>query len=1094
MTTATTIQPRTLQQIPDAIAEHPGFPEVAAALRAGRSGVIEGTWGSAAAAAIAALAREGWPWLIVLPRVADVDTFAQDLAQFTGVEPLTFPAWDVLPEAAEGDVIFGQRLRVLQALEAAASSPSIVAPIAALMAPVPSRADVRAASRTIHVGQTFPLDKFVQWLRDRRLERVPSVALPGEFAVRGGIVDVFPPGSDAPVRLEWFDDEIESIREFDVDTQRTTAQKQSVTFTVFTGPCDAGARGQQSSGRPAFRLPGRDSLLDWLPADTRVAICELTDLVSEGKQYLQRLDDPAGLYSVGAVLEHLAAQPSVSLAPIAPDSVETTCRLRVEQLERLVGPRQFALQELASTLARDERVLLACHNAGERERLEELLRDPDLKLSGRVDLCVGTLGRGFRLLPQRLLVISDHELFGRSDAIRSRRTRRAAIRARAIDSFLDLNEGDYVVHVAHGIARYRGLKLMDRDGHREEHLVLEFRDNVLAYVPVSAIELVQKYVGSKATPPLSKYGGTQWARKKQLVERAVTDLAADMIRMQAVRKAGCGTAFPPDSRWQREFEAAFPFEETPDQQEAIRACKHDLQQPRPMDRLLCGDVGFGKTEVAIRAAFKVVDAGYQVAVLVPTTVLAEQHYRTFSERMAEFPIEIAALSRLKTRSEQQATLERLASGAIDIVIGTHRLIQPDVRFKRLGLLVIDEEQRFGVEAKETLKRLRTEVDVLTLSATPIPRTLHMALLGIRDISNLQTPPRDRLAIATYVCRFDEDLIRHAIIRELNRGGQVYFVHNRVYNIQDIAQTLRRIVPEAEIDVAHGQMRPHELEDAMLRFVSGRTDVLVCTTIIESGVDIPNANTMFIHCADQFGLADLHQLRGRVGRYRHRAYCYLMLEKDRVVTPTAAKRLRAIEEFSELGAGFKIAMRDLEIRGAGNILGTEQSGHIAAVGYELYCQLLENAVRRLLKQPPRDFFRVQVDLPLQTFIPSSYIPVPEHKLEIYRKLSHVTEPAQLADLRDELQDRFGPPPPEVEELLTFKHLQLLGRHWRIARITREDAYVALTYRDRGKIEELRKRCGARLRIADHKTAYLVLPALELPISEVVDDLKSVLRPE
>ncbi|RMG34452.1 MAG: transcription-repair coupling factor [Planctomycetota bacterium] len=1092
MKTITYPQPQTLRQIPDALADHSGFSEVVAALRAGRSGVIEGTWGSAAAAAVAALTREGWPWLIVLPRVADVEAFAQDLSEFTGTEPLVFPAWDLLPTTTEGDAVFGQRLRVLRALSDTCEAACVVAPIAALLAPVPSPEAVAAASRTIRVGQTLPMHDFLHWLEERRLERVPGVALPGEFAVRGGIVDVFPPGADAPVRMEWFDDEVESIREFDVETQRTTARRDAVTLTVFAEATAAVRTPEPRGGRSRFPLPGGASLLQWLPSETRVAICELTDVVSEGKQYLQRLDDPIGLFSVGAVLEQLSARPSVTLAPIAPDSVETTCRLQVAQLERLVGPRHFALQELARTLDRDERVLLVCHNTGEQQRLAELIGEPELKLADRVRLCVGTISRGFRLISRRLLVISDHELFGRNEAVRARQRRQSSIRGRAIDSFLELNEGDYVVHVAHGIARYRGLKLMDRDGHREEHLVLEFRDGVLAYVPISSIDLVQKYVGSKAQPTLSKYGGTQWSRKKEHVARAVTDLAADMIRMQAVRHAGSGTAFPPDSRWQQEFEAAFPFEVTPDQQEAIQACKQDLQQPRPMDRLICGDVGFGKTEVALRAAFKVVDAGYQVAVLVPTTVLAEQHYRTFSERMAEFPIEIASLSRLKSRGEQQQILERLADGSIDIVIGTHRLIQPDVRFRKLGLLIIDEEQRFGVEAKEALKRLRTEVDVLTLSATPIPRTLHMALLGIRDISSLQTPPRDRLAIATYVCRFDEDLIRHAIIRELNRGGQVYFVHNRVYNIEDIARTLRGIVPEATIDVAHGQMRPHELESAMLRFIGGRTDVLVCTTIIESGVDIPNANTMFIHCADQFGLADLHQLRGRVGRYRHRAYCYLLLEKDRPVTPTAARRLRAIEEFSELGAGFKIAMRDLEIRGAGNLLGTEQSGHIAAVGYELYCQLLENAVRRLLRKPPRDFFRVQVDLPLQTFIPDAYIPVPKHKLEIYRKLSQVTALAQLAELRDELQDRYGPPPPPVDELLTFKHIQLLGRHWRIARIAREDAYLAFTYRDPGKMSELRKRCGSRLRIADHQTAYLVLPGADSPISEVVDELKSVLR--
>ena len=511
-----------------------------------------------------------------------------------------------------------------------------------------------------------------------------------------------------------------------------------------------------------------------------------------------------------------------------------------------------------------------------------------------------------------------------------------------------------------------------------------------------------------------------------------------------------------------------------------------------MDRLICGDVGYGKTEVAMRAAFKAVEAGRQVAVLVPTTILAEQHYRTFSERMAEYPVNIEALSRFKTKGEQRKILDAMESGGVDLVIGTHRLVQKDVRFKDLGLLVIDEEQRFGVEAKETLKQLRLEVDVLTLSATPIPRTLHMSLLGIRDISNLQTPPQDRLSIATRICRFDPELIRRAIIRELNRGGQVYFVHNRVYNIQAIADRVRQIVPEATVDVAHGQMREHALEEAMLGFVAGRTDVLVCTTIIESGLDIPNANTIFIHQADNYGLADLHQLRGRVGRYRHRAYCYLLLEEGRTVTSTAAKRLKAIEEFSELGAGFKIAMRDLEIRGAGNILGTEQSGHIASVGYELYCQLLENSVRRLKNEPLREHRHVAVDLPISAYLPGSYVPPGRHKIEVYRKLSAARTVDELGQLEEELRDRFGPIPDEAARLLGLKSLQLAAQPWQIDGIHLEGKYVVFGYRNPLKIKELLQKCGAGLRIVDGRHAYLLLPGAEAD-NRLVELLKSVLQP-
>ena len=524
---------------------------------------------------------------------------------------------------------------------------------------------------------------------------------------------------------------------------------------------------------------------------------------------------------------------------------------------------------------------------------------------------------------------------------------------------------------------------------------------------------MQKYVGgTKSRPTLAKLGGRLWERQKERVEEAVTDLAADMLELQAARASRPGIAFPADTEWQREFDASFPYHETPDQLITIDAIKHDMCQPRPMDRLLCGDVGYGKTEVAMRAAFKAVDAGYQVAVLVPTTVLCEQHLRTFTARMAEFPFEIAALSRFATRRQQTEIIRRLAEGSIDIVIGTHRLAQPDVQFHNLGLVIIDEEQRFGVEVKERLKALRQIVDVLTMTATPIPRTLHMGLLGLRDISNLETPPEDRLAVETRVARFDPELIRHAVLRELNRGGQIFFVHNRVEDIEILARRLRQIVPEANLAIAHGQMPEHDLEQVMLDFIDRRYDLLLATTIVESGLDIPNANTIFIDEADRYGLADLHQLRGRVGRYKHRAYCYLLIDPNKNLSPSAAKRLRAIEEFSDMGAGFAIAMRDLEIRGAGNILGTEQSGHIATVGYELYCDLLEQAVRQLKQLPPKTSIEVDVDLPGEGYIPRSYVPDMRLKIDLYRRLARVSNLSELADFRAELVDRFGPPPPPV----------------------------------------------------------------------------------
>jgi transcription-repair coupling factor (superfamily II helicase) len=586
-------------------------------------------------------------------------------------------------------------------------------------------------------------------------------------------------------------------------------------------------------------------------------------------------------------------------------------------------------------------------------------------------------------------------------------------------------------------------------------------------------------------------GGRTWLRQKAAAERAVLDLAVEMLQMQAIRLASPGIAFQPDSQWQREFDASFPYHATPDQLEAIAAIKQDMQRPRPMDRLLCGDVGFGKTEVAMRAAFKAVDSGYQVAVLVPTTILAEQHYRSFTERMAEFPIDLAKLSRFCTPEEERATLQGLRSGRVDIVIGTHRLVSKDVQFRNLGLVIIDEEQRFGVEVKERLKALRATVDVLTLSATPIPRTLHMSLVGLRDISNLQSPPEDRLAVETKVSRWDDQLIRHAILRELARGGQIYFVHNRVGDIELVAHRLRQIVPDVRLRIGHAQMPDEELERVMVDFVAHRFDLLLATTIVESGLDIPNANTIFINEADRYGLADLHQLRGRVGRYKHRAYCYLLIEPHKHLTPNAARRLHAIEEFDELGAGFAIAMRDLEIRGAGNLLGTQQSGHIAAVGYELYCQLLENAVRTLQQQPPKTRFEVDIQLPGETLLPDDYIPDLRLKVDLYRRLTRVETPEQIDELAAEMLDRFGPLPPPVQRLVELTRLRLDAANWRISAIYREGDFVVLQYADRARIEPLLARHRGKLRLVDERSLYLPLPRGADP-TRLWQLVKSVLR--
>jgi len=1061
------------------------YQHVIAALQRGASGTIDGAWGSACALVAAALSVEtSGPLLVVLPRIQDVEDFTADLAALVPQPPIVFPAWETLPkELSSKDAIFGARLRALEQIESQTPPKVVITPFPALLQPVPARADRQAGTRLLKVGDVLDANELLRWLVQRGFERVPTIERPGEFCVHGGIIDLFPPAAINPIRMELFGEDIDSLRYFDVETQRKVEDLQTVRITAVTTAAD-----EDSSSW------GEANLLDSLPADCWIAMSELQDIVEEGKRYLQRLENPRGLFGVDATLARCTAHPTVTISALSSGSFETTAHLQVESIERLSGPKTEVIQELAGILLQGEHVLIACHNAGERDRLQELIREADPTLPERMHLCLGTVTQGYRLVFARQVVISDNELFNRVHVRHTTRKASSRLAGRAIDSFLDLNEGDLVVHLAHGIGRFLGMQLVEKEGVHEEHLIIEFREGVRIYVPVTLIHLVQKYVGAaQSSPKLAKVGGTNWIRNKKKVTEAVTDMAADMLKLQARRAMQAGLACPPDSKWQQEFDASFPFVETADQLRAIQESRMDLMQARPMDRLICGDVGFGKTEVAMRSAFKVVDAGRQVAVLVPTTVLAEQHFRSFSQRMAEFPLQIAVLSRFKTKAEQRKILEKLEAGTIDICIGTHRLVSQDVHFRNLGLLVVDEEQRFGVSTKEMLKHLRLNVDVLTLSATPIPRTLHLSLLGIRDISNLTTPPQDRLPIETRIGRWDGELIRAAVMREFNRGGQVYFVHNRVYDIHQVADRLQAIVPEAKIVVAHGQMTPEELEASMIQFVNAKADILVATTIIESGLDIPTANTMFIDQAEMYGLADLHQLRGRVGRDKHRAYCYLLVSEHKALTGTAARRLKAIEEFSELGAGFKISMRDLEIRGAGNILGTEQSGHISVVGYELYCQLLENAVRHLKALPPRESPHVNLDIPVTAYLPGFYIPPGRHKVDVYRKLSAVSTQSELQEVAEEIRDRFGPPPEEAIRFISLKQLELMAYAWGIDNIRlEEDRFAVLSYRDAQRIHDLAHRHGRDLRIVDRRNAYVLLPHKGMKGPELVEFLKSVLR--
>ncbi len=1052
-----------------------GFAEVVRSLRLGQAATLDGVWGSSCALAAAVLAAEAPASLVVVcPQVDDVDEMVDDLTLFTRLTPERLPAWESLPsERVIHDEVFGERVRLLKMLQGPEPPGLVVTSIQSLLQPVPDGESLDRQTRSLRTGDEVAIDELSKWLVEGRFHHTSAVELPGEFSVRGGIVDIFAPDWYDPVRVEFFGDEIESIRRFEVAGQRSLATVAAVEVTIL---------------EPNFR--DRAHLADFLPPQSWFLLIEPGEIEQQGRHYLQRLERPQDFHNVNAVMQQVLRFPSVTASAVAAGSLEVTCRLMIESVERFSGDVNKVRDELDDA-GKGQEVFVVCQTEAEVHRLAEIFDSTELARREKLHFAIGSLRSGFRLVPDRIVLLSSGELFRRAELKRPTRRRLGRI----IDSFLELREGDLVVHVAHGLARYRGLKRLEKDHQVAEHLVLEFHGGTKLYVPSSKIGLVQKYVGgAKSRPSLARLGGRTWVRQKQRVREAVTDMAADMLELQAARAARPGISFAVNTQWQREFDASFPYRETDDQLTTIDAIKADMAQARPMDRLMCGDVGYGKTEVAMRAAFKAVDAGYQVAVLVPTTILAEQHHRTFTERMAEFPFEIASLSRFATRKQQTGIVQRLAEGSIDIVIGTHRLAQRDVRFKNLGLVIIDEEQRFGVEVKERLKAYRATVDVLTMTATPIPRTLHMGLLGLRDISNLETPPEDRLAVETRVTRFNAELIRHAVMRELNRGGQIFFVHNRVQDIEIVATRLRQIVPEAELAIAHGQMPEGKLERVMIEFVDQQYDLLLATTIVESGLDIPNANTIFIDEADRYGLADLHQLRGRVGRYKHRAYCYLLIDPNKNLTPTAARRLRAIEEFSEMGAGFAIAMRDLEIRGAGNILGTQQSGHIATVGYELYCQLLEQAVGQLERLPPKPSIDVDLNLPVEAYIPPSYVPDMRLKIDLYRRLARVSSRSELDDFQAELVDRFGSPPPLVKRLISLVETRIAAHAWQVDSIHLEDHYAVLTYTSAPRIRQLADRSGGRLRVVDGRSAYLPLDKRVTQSEAILRELKSLLQPE
>ena len=924
---------------------------------------------------------------------------------------------------------------------------------------------------TIGVGSVLETEAVKIRLVQMGYERVGQVEMPGQFAIRGGIIDIYPLTEEYPVRVELWDDEVDSIRSFDAESQRSIENMDELTLY------------------PAAELNPEEhdcegvSLLDYIKEfrslvflDEGVRLLERGETVE--KEYLQNFenrmekgqiqkDQKKEIFSCTEILHRLNHARGAVLATLENSDRRLEFKGRYSIDARSIQSYNNHFELLVKDLKRWKkekyRVVLLCASRTRGKRLaEDLLREElnafysedtgRVVQQGEIMVVHGNVRRGYEYPLIRFAVISETDVFGQEQ--KKKKKKRKTYEGRKIASFTDLAVGDYVVHENHGLGIYRGIEKIEVDHTIKDYMKIEYSKGSYLYILATQLDAIQKYSSSEAnkTPRLNTLGGSDWKKTRTKVKGAVQEVAKDLVELYAARQTEKGYVYGPDTVWQKEFEELFPYEETEDQQKAIQDTKNDMESGKIMDRLVCGDVGYGKTEVAIRAAFKAVQESRQVVYLVPTTILAQQHYNTFVQRMKEFPVRIDLLCRFRTPTQQKKTIEDLKKGLVDIVIGTHRVLSKDVQYKDLGLLIIDEEQRFGVADKEKIKKLRTNIDVLTLTATPIPRTLHMSLAGIRDMSVLEEPPMDRMPIQTYVCEYDEEMVRAAIHRELAREGQVYYVYNRVETIADTAAKIQALVPEANVAFAHGQMKEHELERIMYDFIQGEIDVLVATTIIETGMDISNVNTIIIHDADNMGLSQLYQLRGRVGRSNRTAYAFLMYRQNKMLKEVAEKRLHAIREYSDLGSGFKIAMRDMEIRGVGTLLGQRQHGHMQAVGYNLYCKMLNEAVLRLKggKDVEEDDFETVADIQIDAFIPDSYIKNEALKFDIYRRIAAVENKEEQEDMLEELIDRFGDPPTAVMNLLEITLLRGLAHSLYITEVKTRPDMIAFTMYEKAKI--------------------------------------------
>jgi transcription-repair coupling factor (superfamily II helicase) len=1144
----------TLRHLLPALSDTASVKRLLDGLEEGRSPLrVSDLPSSARPAAIAALVRRtASPVIVITSRDDRAEALCSAVNEFLPPErqAVVWPAWEGLPyEQLPFDLaVSTQRVALLDRLlrDDRSAPPFVFATVRGLSQLLMPPDELRDQRRQLKVDDRLDAPAFMSWATHLGYQVTPLVQEPGTIARRGGIVDLFPPGAEEPIRIDLFGDVIESIRTFNPSSQRSEKRLRSITLLPpselplwrlpqaaeavrrldlsrlrdevrdewgrMIDRMEAGAPPPSVDLFAPYLLLGPATLFDYLPTGSLLIVDETAAVRLAAKQLEEHaVELVAALEANGELPPGLpkpyAAPTDPSLwerrgrvvelgQAAASDDVETFDLSDIIEAPVFAGRLGRLTEEVGQRLHEGWRIALATDQV---DRLTEIFeerdifprrdkrRDPGDPLPltpGTLDIVASDLDGGWMVPDARLLVLSDLEIFGFR-----KQTRRGGRRSLAdnLAFVTSLTPGEFVVHIDHGIAKFVGLVRIETGGVEREYLLLEYAKGDKLYVPVDQSDRVTRYSGGGVEPVPTKLGSGEWVKTKQRVRRAVREMAFELIQLYATRETVGGHSFGPDTAWDLELGESFPYTETPDQQRAIDDVKGDLESTKPMDRLVCGDVGFGKTEVALRAAFKAVNGGQQVAVLVPTTVLALQHFATFSQRLAPFPARVEMLSRLRSAAEQREIIAGLAAGTVDIVIGTHRLVQRDVKFKDLGLIVVDEEQRFGVRHKEFLKQLRTEVDVLTMSATPIPRTLHMSLAGIRDISIIDTAPQARLPIRTFVTQTSDQLLREVILREIDRGGQIYIVHNRVHSIDRLTHHLRELVPEARFGVGHGQMDEEVLEEVILGFIRHEFDALVCTTIIESGVDIPNVNTIVIDSADTFGLTQLYQLRGRVGRSANRAYAYLLYKPGKVLTAEAQARLEAIQEATELGAGLRVAMRDMEIRGAGNILGAEQSGHIAEIGYDLYIRLLSQAVEEVKNgRPMSEPAAITLDLPLTALIPASYVADVELRLATYRRVAAVENRPALDAMRAELEDRFGPIPEEVEHLMALIALRLRCTELGIESMVEREREIVIRPVTTSVLDsrKLNQRLGRALKLTPN-SVRLRLPDLQIPWLDAVD---------